>query len=297
MDNEKIYISKKDLLKFLNIKDNFLYPKFSTKYSTLELPKKNGGFRTIKPPHYNLKKIQRKILDDILYKHKQLNCVYGLSKEKGIRGNAIEHSKNVNLQLVILDIENFFPTISYKDVIKIFKKIGFSKENSNVLKKLCTIDDSLPQGAPTSPYLASMVCFNLDKEIYIYCKRRSFVYTRYFDDISISGKNILPIHIKQIENIIKKYGFKCNESKRKIFDCNSDKIIDSVLIKNSGLSVTDSYKNEIVDYYRILINDDNLQNKKAFSGKFGFYLHINKKEAILFLQKLKIDHLRIPDIH
>ncbi len=289
MDNRKIYSSKKELLNFLEIKDNFLYSSFSDKYSKFYIPKKNGGFRPIKPPHSSLKKVQRKILDGILYKHKQLNCVYGLSKNKGVFDNALLHSKNVNYQLLILDIENFFPTISYKSVINIFRKIGFNKENSLILTKICTIDKSLPQGAPTSPYLASMVCFNLDKEIYIYCKRKGLIYTRYFDDISISGVNILPLYIKQVEEIILKYGFKCNEIKKQLFNFNTDKTINSVLITKSGLSVTNDYKNEIVDCYKQYINTKTAKNKNLFLGKFGFYSHINKKQANLFLKKLKID--------
>ncbi len=295
MDNEKIFKSKKELLNYLGIKNNFLYSGFSSKYSNFEIPKKNGGFRPIKSPHFNLKKVQRIILDNILYKYKQLDCVYGLSKNKGVFHNALIHSKNVSSQLLILDIENFFPTISYKSVIDVFQKLGFNKENSSILTKICTIDKSLPQGAPTSPYLASMVCFNLDKELYIYCKRRKFIYTRYFDDISISGINILPLCIKQIEKIISKYGFKCNENKKQLFDFGANKIINNVQITNFGISVTDDYKKEIKDCYKTLMNDNNEQNRKIFSGKFGFYLYINKKEANLFLQKLKINFLKNPN--
>lgn len=288
MDNEKIYSSKKELLKLLDIKDNYLYPSFSTKYREIKKPKKSGGIRIIKPPNPKLRKIQRIILDKILYNSPQLECVYGLSKDKGVLNNAKFHQKNVSAQLLILDIENFFPSISKKDINKIFNKIGFNKENSSILTKLCSIDKSLPQGAPTSPYLASMVCLKLDREIFNYCKRRDFVYTRYFDDISISGKNILDKNINQIENIIHKHGFSCNQEKKKFFGFNTDKIINSVFIGKSVLSITDPYKKEIEDIYQKVLIDNTLKNKRVFEGKFGFYLYINKKEANSFLEKLKI---------
>lgn len=289
MDNEKIYSSKKELLKFLGIKDNFLYKDFSTKYFELEKPKKSGGVRLIKPPSPNLKKVQRKILDKILYLHPQRPCVYGLSKNKGILNNAKTHQKNALLQLQVLDIENFFPNISQTKVNNVFKKIGFNKENSSILTKLCTIEKSLPQGAPTSPYLASMVCSKLDKRIYIYCKRRNLTYTRYFDDISISGEKILPKNVVDIEKIISNSGFNCNNAKREFFDVGKDKIINSVLISKFNLSVTDKYKKEIETVHKRMIADNTIENQRAFSGKFGFYLHINKNEALLFLEKLNMN--------
>lgn len=287
MDNKKIYSSKQELLKFLDIKENFLYPNFSNKYKEKEKPKKKGGSCLIKAPNFNLKKVQRKILDKILISSPQLACVYGLSMNKSILTNAKAHQKNFGAYLLVLDIENFFTSISKNQVNRIFKKNGFNRENSSILTKLCTAEDSLPQGAPTSPYLASLVCSKLDKEIYTYCQRRKFIYTRYFDDISISGKKILPDNIENIERIISKHRFKCNRQKGNVFDVGKDKIINGILAKESGLTVTDDYKKEIENIYKEVIKDNNIHNKRIFAGKFGFYLHVNKIEATVFLKELK----------
>ncbi len=287
MDNEKIYSSKTELLKFLGIKENYLYSKFSNKYREKEIPKRNGGFRKIKPPNFNLKNIQRKILDDILTPVPQLACVYGLSKNKGISDNAKLHQKNTSNQLLNLDIKDFFPSVSNREVARVFKSIGFSKENSLILTKICTVDKSLPQGAPTSPYLASMVCSKLDKKIFIYCKNRNFTYSRYFDDISISGKNILQKHEDYFVKIVKSYGFDINISKRQFFEPNEDKIINNILIKKVGLSVSDKYKKEIEDIYIETLKDNSITNQRKFAGKFGFYLHINRRGAKSFLRQLK----------
>jgi RNA-directed DNA polymerase len=288
VDNDKIYNSKKELLKFLGIKDNLLYTNFSSKYKERTIPKKNGGIRVIKPPNFGLKKIQRKILDEILCNYPQLDCVYGLIKNKSIVDNAKTHRKNAKFQLLTLDLEDFFSSVSSKNVMKIFKRLGFNKENSSILTKLCTIDKSLPQGAPTSPYLASMVCLKLDKEIYSYCKRNKFTYTRYFDDISISGKNILEKHIKKIEQIIAGHGFICNKEKQDFFDFNSEKVINKILITTTGLTVSENYKKEIKEIYKKLLIDNSIQNQRVFQGKLGFYLHVNRKEANEFFNKIKV---------
>lgn len=283
----KIHSSKEELLKLLGIRDNYLYPNFSKKYKEVEKPKKNGGIRVIKPPNFYLRKIQRIILDEVLCKHPHLDCVYGLSKDKGILHNAKFHQKNVNAQLLILDIQDFFPNVLSKDIKRIFNKIGFNKENSSILTKLCTIDNSLPQGAPTSPYLASLACLKLDKEIYTFCIRRKLTYTRYFDDISISGENISDKDVEKIEKIISKYGFNCNKEKKEFYGYNTSKVINSVFINGPHLSVTDSYKEEIKKVYEKMLADNTITNQRIFAGKFGFYLHINKREAILFMKNLE----------
>lgn len=288
MDNKKIYSSKGELLAFLNIKENFLYSNFSEKYSEKIIPKRNGGIRKIEPPNSKLKKIQRAVLDKILCFSPQLPCVYGLSKDKGLLANAKTHQKNASSQLLILDIENFFPSIERKQVIRVFKKLGFNHENSLVLTKICTVGKKLPQGAPTSPYLASLVCISLDKEIYLYCKKRRLEYTRYFDDISVSGKNIRDKNISQIEGIINKHSFKSNEEKRELHDSTSiNKVINGVLIMPTGLSVTTSYKKDIHDVYQNWRKDQSIKNERVFAGKLGFYLHINKEEAISFKNELE----------
>ena len=83
---------------------------------------------------------------------------------------------------------------------------------------LCTKDGSLPQGAPTSPILSNAILYNFDQEITELCEKDNISYTRYADDISISGNDknkILEIQ-EHIKNIIEKdYGFKINDKKNK----------------------------------------------------------------------------------
>lgn len=195
--------------------------------------------------------------------------------------------KNSNAFLLVLDIENFFPNITPIMVKKVFIKIGFNKETSKILTKLCTVDNSLPQGAPTSPCLASMTCHNLDKHLYRYCKNKKLIYTRYFDDISISGKNIEMRHIDEVQKIIKKYSFTCKKEKTYLFKPEDQKVVNGVVIDKSELHVTPEHKEEIKEKYKVMQKDNNLQNQRIFAGKLGFYLYINKKAALNFYTQLK----------
>ncbi|MEN9920218.1 MAG: hypothetical protein RL538_111 [Candidatus Parcubacteria bacterium] len=288
MDKVDIFASKQSLLNLLGIRDNFLYSDFASKYSERDFPKKNGGVRKIKPPAKRLKTLQREILDKILVHTDQLDCVYGLSKARDLKANALLHIKSSDHFLLNLDIENFFPSLSRKRVLNLFRQIGFSKENATILTKFSTVDNSLPQGAPTSPYLASLACQKMDRKLYNYCRRRNLIYSRYFDDISISGEVVTESNVQDIKNMISDSGLTCNEQKTHLYSSlDKEKIINGVLIKSGALSVPEPYKSEIEACYKKYVSEKTLQLQRIYKGKIGFYIYINRKEALLFEKGLK----------
>lgn len=283
--DKNIYTSKTNLLELLGIRENFLYVDFDKRYREKMIPKKTGDLRLIRPPVYGLKKVQRKILDFILSKSSQLDCVYGLSKNRTVLHNAKAHDIHSQGQLITLDIKDFFPNITRKMIFRVFTRLGFTRENAAILTKICTVNYCLPQGSPTSPFLSSLICADLDQEIYTYCKRRKLLYTRYFDDICVSGLNLKEDAMADIERIITKHGFTCND-KRKFFDTNEQKVINGIVLGNV-MTVTEKYKDEIRKSYFYMITNNNQASIKSFMGKIGFYRFINRKEANDFLNQLK----------
>ncbi|MCK4918335.1 MAG: RNA-directed DNA polymerase [Candidatus Pacebacteria bacterium] len=277
---KSIYNSRKKLLNFLEVRENFLYSDFSKKYFLKELPKKNGGLRPIKPPVKKLKLIQRKILDVILVKQEVLPSVYGLDKSKGILDNARRHQVNSDYYLVNLDIEQFFPNVKYKTVKKIFRKLGFSKDCANLLTKICTIDKSIPQGSPTSPYLSALALEKLDKNIFNFCKKNKFIFTRYFDDITISGEIIREKNIEYIENQIKKAGYISHPDKKNWFKPKEQKIINNVIVFSDFFDVTDSYKEKIRKSFLVYRENRNIRAWRVFIGNMAFYIYVNKDKAL-----------------
>jgi RNA-directed DNA polymerase len=59
------------------------------------------------------------------------------------------------------------------------------------LTSLCTVHKELPQGAPTSPALLDAVLFPLDVELAATAHTAGLTYTRYMDDIFVSGNQPL----------------------------------------------------------------------------------------------------------
>lgn len=277
-----IYNNKFDLLSHFGIKENFLYSDFSKKYKIKILKKKNGGERTIKAPISKLKTVQRKILDDIIAKVQPLDCVYGLNKEKGVRDNAMLHSKNWNKEVLCLDLADFFGAVHYKNIKNIYKDLGFNEENSAVLTKLSTLDQSLPQGSPLSSHLSSLSVLRMDNEILKYVKPRGLIYSRYVDDITISGKAVTQKNINEIKEIISRHEMATNNQKEKLYKSNEQKEITGVRLIKNNITITDQYENNLIG----MSNNISYLMDRTFWGKFSFYKYLNKKMADSFIEKL-----------
>ena len=80
------------------------------------------------------------------------------------------------------------------------------------------IVNALPQGAPTSPALSNIVCFEMDNVLHGVAYRNQAVYTRYADDITFSSWTNTKINrlIPVIKDVVQKYGFRANEKKIRV---------------------------------------------------------------------------------
>lgn len=284
--NKKRNFSGSNLLNLLNITKinlNSLLASIPYSYNNIYLPKKNGGFRNIKAPNEDLKLIQRLIISEILETVDLPDCVYGISENHSIIENAKLHSKNE--YLINLDIKNFFPSVHWSIIKKIFLELGFSEEDSKILCQLTTFDFELPQGAPTSPYLSNLALNNLDYRFLNLCKSKGLLYSRYFDDISISGDKKVPKLKSLFLNIIKTEGYIVkNEKIMEFFSLEKEKEVTGIIILPDG-TLTIKNKEKLFKYIEELKSKGfgrlNLpeKNKKILKGKISFLKSVNKEEG------------------
>ena len=92
--------------------------------------------------------------------------------------------------------------------------MGYSESLSKTLTALTTFEYRLPQGAPTSPTLSNIVMEPIDKEIMDYANANGLVYSRYADDITVSGSEDIANHLDHVIRIneynpIDPYSFFC----------------------------------------------------------------------------------------
>ncbi len=153
-------------------------------YTKFEIPKRKGGMRTIHAPNAVLKDFQRTILRRLLRGLRTHPCATGFERGHSIVTNALPHTgKDV---VIRLDLEAFFPSIKADRIRRYFRFIGYDEEAAEQMTRLCTHQDSLPQGAPTSPRLSNLVNFRLDTRLAALAEGRGLSYSRYADDITLS---------------------------------------------------------------------------------------------------------------
>jgi len=277
--------SNEEELAFLMHVDLGLIKKFykhsSKFYKRYNIEKSNNKVREIKQPCKDLKAVQAWILRNILDKLKPTLFATAYIKEKNILSNVGPHSNN--RYFILLDLEDFFPSISSGRVYKIFSLIGYSINASYILSMLTTCDDSLPQGAVTSPSLSNLIAAKLDRRIAGYTSRRNIIYTRYSDDITLSSNNpiVLSQALKVIQEIIKTEHFEINMDKLRVLGPRRRCTITGLVKNNSdskfGIGRKKKKKMRAImhNYIFSLKKDDKYNSKESIVGWLNYLKNVD----------------------
>ena len=190
------------------------YKKFTIKTG------RNNKERDIFEPKRTLKGIQKRINATIFENVDYPDYLHGGLISKDYISNASEHTKKKTI--ICLDITNFYPSISKNDVFLIFKNLmRFTDEVSSVLTELVTLNNQIPQGSCCSSYLANLIFFNGEYNIFNKLKSMGLSYTRLLDDITISSERDLSVEektkiINTVSGMIRKHRLSLNDGKTKI---------------------------------------------------------------------------------
>jgi RNA-directed DNA polymerase len=107
-------------------------------------------------------------------------------KGRSIKTNAEKHC--ASRFLFKADIANCYPSIKHVQVYRLFtERLECSPDVARLCTRICTYKHHLALGLPTSPILADQLLAGADRRIARLCERHGLVYTRYVDDIFISG--------------------------------------------------------------------------------------------------------------
>ncbi|MCJ1995965.1 RNA-directed DNA polymerase [Lactococcus piscium] len=271
-----VFLCTKDIQQAIGIDPKIFYTFLNPKnisYIKIKIPKrKKGEYRELSIPSPALKNLQRWVLEHILYSFPCHGSANGFIPNKSIVTNAIPHiSKEYILKM---DLKDFFPNITFSMVKNQFLTMGYNDHVSHSLALLCTYNDSLPQGAPSSPYLANLLFSPFDELIYTHCSKNNLSYTRYADDLTISGgKYILNIP-QYVKDILRDSDFQINNSKTLIIKKGDKKQVTGIVV-NEKISIPKNYLRELrqIIYY---INKYGLDSHlKKIDYKGSKYKYIN----------------------
>ncbi|GLQ67330.1 reverse transcriptase family protein [Gluconobacter kondonii] len=180
-------------------------------YRSFTIPKRNGGERTILTPTPLLLYCQRWIDLFILRKIPVHDAAHGYIAGRSNISNAKIHLGSA--QLLSVDISNFFENVNAGKVAYVFQSAGYPPAVVFLLTRLCTYKGHLPQGAASSPQLSNLVMRGFDETLQSYANVRGLRYSRYVDDIVLSGRHIGPNDVNAVEEALKQVGLALNPKK------------------------------------------------------------------------------------
>ena len=298
-------------LNLINCKDKDKYIKtiysisnnIEKNYKVYKIKKRNGKYRTIYEPNSMLKQIQKKILINILNNKSIAKYAKAYYKGISLKDNAIPH---INKKIILkLDIKNFFESISFLDVYNACFSIEyFPKSVGFILTYLCTYDNHLTQGSPTSAYISNLIMKEFDEEIGNWCNINDISYTRYSDDMTFSG-NFNPSElIIKIRKMLYKLGLELNNDKIHIVNKSQSQNVTGIIV-NEKLQVNAKYRNKIRQeiYYikkfglkshlnKCNININELKYLDKLYGRILYVLQINKFDQEFLKYKKFIEELK-----
>lgn len=206
-----------------------------------------------------MKAAQRQILQGILDHVPAHDAAHGFVKGRSCLSAAQKHGgEHV---VIAVDLQDFFLAVPLRRVHGLFRCIGYPWPVARALTGLCSTltptailegaradraardrhrTSHLPQGAPTSPALANLCSYRLDCRLSGLAARLNARYTRYADDLAISGDedlagNLGPF-LRGVAAIVQDEGFALNDRKTRIMRRNGRQYVTGLVV-NQHLNV------------------------------------------------------------
>ena len=187
----------------------FVAPRADTYYRHFFRSKRNGEQRRIDKTIGDLRFLQDRITERLLRPHVFPDSMHGCVKGRSPLTNARRHT---NQSCVVgVDIESFYPSVTCAQVYAVWTDaFGYGPPISSMLTRLTTRHGHLPQGVPTSGYLANLAisaaCQRLE------AANSGWRSTFYADDITVSGESAREA-IEVVVSAVRDAGFSIGRDK------------------------------------------------------------------------------------
>lgn len=267
----------------------------SPHYVTFAIRKRSGGHRLIHAPKTRLKAIQRQLNELLISRLPVSEAAHGFRSGRSVATNADRH---VGKQVVIkLDLADCFPSIHYGRVRGLLISLGYSYPVATVLAVLTTEAERQPvvaegktyyvpigprvcvQGAPTSPGVCNAVLMRLDRRLAGLAKKFDFTYSRYADDLTLSGNDTsrTKMLIRFAREIVDDEGFRLNRKKTRVLRRGQRQRVAGVVVnEQKGLSRTDRRKLRAAIHK---LDPTDSKTSRQLQGKVAYLSMLNQEQA------------------
>lgn len=250
-----------------------------------------------------LKAVQRRILDNLLLRLPVCPSSFGGVRGRSIKDNAAVHAGSK--YIVKLDIRDFYPSIHSTKVYRFFHDSEeCTPDVAHILTALTTYKYCLPLGTSTSPMLADQIVRPIDVRVNGMANKAGLKYSRYVDDIALSGSYPLGRMSKTVLRVLKQNGFKTKKDKLiyyKPMEMGEDRIITGVRVADGRISAPLDYVRALESELRGAIYESGrgkpsgeYHTREHYRGKITYIKWLDPelgKKLIKLYRKVKWRHL------
>jgi RNA-directed DNA polymerase len=282
-------------------------------YRSLLLPKPSGGWRLLEVPHGYLMTLQRRLLDELIAHIPPHEAACGFTRARSL----LDHARTHAGQPVLLkfDLTDFFASVRASRVQALIATLGYPEPVARALAALCTTatpepvlerlreegrmtwqqaqrlrDAHLPQGAPTSPALANLCAFRLDLRLDGLAHTLGARYTRYADDIVLSGGAPLKLVRERIETwvgrIAREEGFVLNHRKTRCLTAGRRQTVCGVVVNRRTNLARDEFDRLKAVLHQCATHGPSTQNRDGLAhwrehlqGRIAWAAQLNASKA------------------
>lgn len=251
----------------------------SRHYRSFDIPK-GRTTRRIDAPRVALKIVQKWMSVQLQNIFVPKSHVYGFVCGKSHIDAAKVHC---NSEWVFsVDIKNFFQTTPRKLVEIKLEALGFPRDGSELIARVCCLRDFLAQGAPSSPVLSNICFHETDEQLLSIASKYEVRLSRYADDIVFSGQGQFPIELKtEIESLFSESHWKLSENKIHLAKLPMRLKVHGLLVHGNTIRLTKGYRNKLRAYEHLLnkqaINENDISKVR---GHLNYGLQIQKAASI-----------------
>lgn len=222
----------------------------------------SGAIRVLEAPKYRLKTLQRLFLAEILDRIPSHDAAHGFRAGRSVASYAAPHAGQP--VVVRMDLEGFFASITAGRVYGILRSAGYPEPVAHALTGLATTvlpraewkaispptspdlldahwrlgrrlaGPHLPQGAPTSPALANLAAYRLDVRLTALAASWDGRYTRYADDLALSGgvgwRSDISRLVTLVGDIARDEGFRPNDRKTAVLPRHKRQVLGGLVV-------------------------------------------------------------------
>ena len=279
--------------------DDFLHADITSSYTSRKIQN-----RTVYRPDRKLKAYLI-FLNAFVFEYLEVNKRVVYSYRKGVNPHDVVQLQARNRAFFQTDIKKFFGSIDRK----IIKSTMLSQQESvpipdlsahiERILDLTTVHGSLPIGFHTSPHISNVCLTPFDDDFESHCLSSKLVYTRYADDIIVSGSSLEDLDgAEEKLNEFLQHHFsgmlKLNERKRKIRTVGRKVSILGKMILPNGQVTIDTKLRKRVEVYLYFYTRGRERFLDMFDGDIeaginklsGYINYINTADHP-YLEKLK----------